>query len=144
MIWKECIASGMVRRRTKDLELARSLLNTAKDRIEAYAKEMVITEKNARFVFEEYYEAILELLHALIALEGYKSYNHECAIEFLREFYGSIFNDSEIELLHRLRRIRNSIKYYGALMSKKEVEELLRDGGLIFNKILDFVEAEMR
>jgi len=134
MKWRECLEEGIVRKRSKDVELARSLLAAAKDRIEEYAEKQEITEKNARFVFEEYYEAILELIHSLLAASGYKVGNHECAIEFLR-FYPKV-GESEIELLHRMRRIRNSIKYYGLLMHREEIEELISQARILFYKII--------
>lgn len=124
---------GIARKRSKDIELAKSLRMAAKDRIEEYAEKQEITEKNARFVFEEYYEATLELIHSLLAASGYKVGNHECAIEFLR-LYPEL-SESEIELLHRMRRIRNSIKYYGLLMHREEVEELINRAKVLFDKI---------
>ena len=67
------------------------------------------------FVFEWFYEAILEICHAFLALEGFKTVSHECAIEFLRN--NAILSDSQIEFLHRMRRIKHGIKYYGFVVS---------------------------
>jgi len=134
MKWRDCLENGIVRKRSKDAELAKALLAAAKDRIEEYAEKQEMTDKNARFVFEEYYEAILELIHSLLAASGYRAGNHECAIEFLR-FYPEL-GEAEIELLHRMRRIRNSIKYYGSLMHRDEIEALISRAKILFNKIM--------
>ena len=118
MKWIECLEDKIVRRTIKDTELSNSLKETAIDRIEQYAEKIELTDNNARFVLEEYYEAIIELIHALLSKHGFKCYNHECSVEFLREFYQEKLSESEIQFIHNLRKFRNKIKYAGKFVGK--------------------------
>lgn len=136
MDWEQCIRQELVRKVSKNSELSKSLRKTANDRIKEYAEKCLITDKNARFIVEEYYEAIMEFMHSLLALHGFKCYSHECAIEFLREFYSKRFSKSEIIFLHRLRMLRNDIKYEGRLINKSDAEKWVRDAQRILNKLL--------
>ena len=49
------------------------------------------------FTLEGFYEAILEVCHAFLALNGAKTISHECAIEFLRE--NGLLKSSDVEFL---------------------------------------------
>lgn len=46
-----------------------------------------ITNDNSFSIIENCYEAIREMIDALMALKGFKSYSHEANVEFLRKFY---------------------------------------------------------
>lgn len=120
MKWKDCVKEGVVRKSFHDKERAKSLSKEAKERIDNYAGRIKIDDMNARFVVEEYYESIIELVHALMSLKGFRCYSHDCAIEFLREFFPDIVSENEINFLHRFRILRNGIKYKGENISKQD------------------------
>ncbi|MBS7645780.1 hypothetical protein KEJ44_07075 [Candidatus Bathyarchaeota archaeon] len=135
MRWSECISSGLVEKRTKDKELAKSLFKMAIDRFEFFS-----SKEAGIFVLEGIYESILELCHSLLSLEGYKTVSHECAIEFLR---GRCLNDYEIELLDKLRKRRHGAKYYGESLSSAVIKRNIENGTVIFQKLKTFVEKKL-
>ena len=110
--WEECIENDSSMPISPDKEKAKSLRDTAQDRIK-YLNESKIKESNVNFMFEGYYSSILELLHALIILRGYKVTNHICLGYYLRDVL-------QIEEIFRIfddcRFKRNSLVYYGRKM----------------------------
>jgi len=54
-------------------------LTSAKDRF-GFAMKL----ENSRYALESAYEAVIELIDSLLAMEGYKSWSHEANIAFLK------------------------------------------------------------
>ena len=109
--WGECLNYSSAIKITPDKEKAASLAETADERIKFSLREL--NEKNANYVFEDYYSSILELLHALILLKGYKVSNHICLGYYLRDV---LKNDELFRLFDDCRYKRNSLVYYGKRM----------------------------
>ena len=123
--WAECITCNSAIKITPDKEKAASLIETAESRIQVSTKEL--TEKNANFVFEDYYSSILELVHSLVILDGYKVNNHICLGYYIRDI---LKNDDLFRLFDDCRFKRNSLVYYGKRMdfetAKDSVEKAKR------------------
>ena len=127
--WNDCLENESVVKVSSDNERAKSLRETAEERI-SLIKE--INEKTANFVFEDYYTSILEILQAIVINKGYKIINHVCLGYYLRD----ILNRGDLyALFDDLRYKRNSLTYYGKRMdfdiavdaiekSKKLIKEL--------------------
>lgn len=101
-----------------DIERARSLLGTVKTRMEVinllFAND---SEKFSSKIAEEYYEALFELITAIMCIDGYKTRSdlpgaHLATLNYLRKNYTEL-TEEEITLLNDLREKRNGIKYYG-------------------------------
>lgn len=100
-----------------DKEKAKSLLDTVDvrlDLIKLMWKDDV--QKYSSKIVEEYYEIVLELITALLSIDGYKTRSdlagsHQTAIEYLSSY--KEFTGSEIWLVGELRKRRVGIKYYG-------------------------------
>ena len=135
MNWEECIRSRVVEKRTKDKELAKSLFKIAADRFSFFSSKNISV-----FTLEGIYESIIELCHALLALEGLKTVSHECVIEFLRKKY---LNDYETELLHKLRKKRHGIKYYGKILSEEILKRNVEIGKTLFLKLKSIIEEKL-
>lgn len=108
-----------VHKASPNKELAASLLKSVKDR-EKLTLRLDVKEYS-RMVFENVYDCLRELLDALLALDGYKSYSHEAAISYLKLFGVS---ESIISDLDRFRAARNDSKYYGKIPSLENAEEI--------------------
>ncbi|MEK6892234.1 MAG: hypothetical protein AABX25_03550 [Nanoarchaeota archaeon] len=123
--WGECLNYSSTIKITPDKEKAASLIETAEDRIKYSIMEL--TEKNANYVFEDYYSSILELLHALVLLNGYKVNNHICLGFYLRD---ALKKDEMFRLFDDCRFKRNSLVYYGKRMdfetAKDSIEKAKR------------------
>lgn len=112
------LAKEIVKRKSRDTNLAKSLLNSARDR---FKFAVGIKGEKPRYALELAYEAVRELLDALLSLRGYKTWSHEAAIFFLKNL--DAFESTEVERLNVSRMKRHSSKYYGAMLNAKEVEE---------------------
>ena len=113
---------------SKDNERARSLFETAKDRLEVVKLVYGRTYK----VVEEYYEVIKELLNSLMYIDGFKTLSHKSLINYFSENYNEL-EDSQIRIIDVLRRSRNGIVYYGEKISKdflinneEDIKEIIR------------------
>lgn len=134
MNWLDCLESGRIKKRMKDLEKSKSLFEMAQNRWK-YAQNQKVKEDNASIVVEIYYEAVLELIEGLMAKEGFKSDDHECAIEFLSNFYDNVFDNEEINFLQRMRKVRNKSRYEGKNIEVDVAEDYISRAKLIFNKL---------
>lgn len=95
--FKEYLNLGKVKQKTPDPEEAAALLQQAQERI-LFAQEKKITEKAAKFVLEQAYEAIREAVQSLMSKQGFKPYSHEATVSYLPAFYSSDFTQEEIHL----------------------------------------------
>ena len=68
------------------------------------------------------YDSLRELLEALAIKKGYKIYNHECYTCFLKEIVNESMKGDEFD---ELRKIRNSINYYGKDIPVEQTKEIL-------------------
>ena len=118
-----------------DAKLAQSFVKIAKERLKFFSSKEISV-----FTLEGVYEAILELCHAFLALNGVKTVSHECAIEFLRE--NGILKFSDIEFLHQLRRRRHGIKYYGIAIGNDVLEKYIERATRIFDELANKLEKE--
>lgn len=101
-----------------DRQKALSLLDTLSLRLDLIGL-MGKTDKikYASKITEEYYETILELITAIMYLDGYKTRSdlpgsHITTIEYLKVTYKE-FTEKEIGLIDDFRERRNGVKYYG-------------------------------
>ena len=108
--WDDCIENYSAKKVSPDPERAKSLIETAEERIKII---MEIEEKNCNFVFEDYYTSLLELLQALIIRDGYIALNHLCPGYYIRD----VLKGEDLYLIFDdVRYKRNSLTYYGSRM----------------------------
>ena len=82
----------------------------------------------------------MQLIHALLCFEGFKTDSHEAAITFLGEFHD--FDKETLEFLDRTRKMRNGIKYEGMFLDAKESQEISNKQSLIYNKLLGIAKNQ--
>jgi len=123
---------------TPDKIRAEDLFIIANERLNDIIK--VLPKDKSYKILEEYYEAILELITALMYVDGYKTLSHVKAIEYLSKNY-SVLSDFQLGLIDNLRKIRHGIVYYGRKVSQdfliNNQEEILIIANII-NKLLKF------
>lgn len=110
--WEECIESCSSLSISPDKAKAKSLVEIALGR-KQYLHENEIKEHNANYIFEGYYSSVLELLHALLLLKGYRVINHICLGYYLRDV---LKKNNLFQLFDDCRFKRNSLVYYGRKM----------------------------
>jgi hypothetical protein len=118
--FKFYVGENKVKKQRADIELAKSLINDAEERIKKVSKlDINIFSK---IIFENVYDALREVIDALLAVDGYKSYSHEASIAYLKKYK---IEDSTIKELDSLRYKRNSSKYYGKSISEEDAKEII-------------------
>jgi len=128
----------LVKRQSKDNELAKSLIKDGVERVEKM-KELDINSFS-KIIFENIYDALRDLLDALLSVEGYKSYSHEATISYLKNCG---FEDSIIMQLDNFRYLRNSSKYYGKGISKDNADEIVNFYENYHEKLIKLIKSKI-
>lgn len=128
--WNDCIYSNSALKITPDKEKAKSLIETAEDRIKFSIRDL--NEKTANYIFEDYYSSVLELAQALVLLHGYKINNHVCLGFFLRDV---LEKENLFRLFDDCRYKRNSLVYYGKRMDFKTAKDAIEKAKRLMNKL---------
>ena len=115
---QDFINKQQVRKATKDISLAKSLLLNAKSDIE-FLDRLEIDTISARKIMCNYYDVLRSILEAITALDGYKIYLHEAFTFYLKGKGENVF----AEKFDRFRKIRNGINYHGKGISIEEAKE---------------------
>jgi uncharacterized protein (UPF0332 family) len=125
------LATNAVRKQQPNVHLAQATARESLDRIEM-AKGILRSQK-PKYALENAYEAVRELIDAILFLKGYKSYSHEASVSYMMDLG---FSEGEMGQIDRLRRRRNGIKYYGEDASLEEAEEAVKIAGTVIKKLL--------
>jgi len=138
--WKDCL-DYKVKKVKENPEQAKALYELARRRLESIEKRR--KDEFSQLLIESYYEAIKELISALLSIQGYKSYSHECLVSFMNEFYPTIFDDFQIHFLDSLRKLRSDIQYKG----RDVADDYLKRNSSVIEKIignlLNIIEKEL-
>jgi len=119
--WDDCVSSYASVKTSPDKEKAKSLLETAEERLNVLVRDL--NEKTANYIFEDYYSSLLEMLHALVLLEGYKVDNHICLGYYVRDV---LRKEHLFRLFDDCRFKRNSLVYYGKRMNFETAKEAIQ------------------
>ncbi len=139
MDWNQCIEETNAVKISPNRNRAEFLLRRAEETIEVL-KNIVITDKNIRVFFVNYYDALLETLHAMMYANGYKVKNHYCLGYYVRD------NLKERELfaiIDRARSVRNSIIYYGESFDKEILLKLINDIKDSINRLKKLIDQSL-
>ena len=135
--WGECLNYSSAVKITTDKEKAASLTETAQDRINFSLKKL--SEKNANYAFEGYYSSVLEMIHAIVILDGYKVNNHICLGYYLRDV---LKNDGLFRLFDDCRFKRNSLVYYGRRMDFDTAKDAIEKAKKIFKELNNIINEK--
>jgi hypothetical protein len=117
--WSDCIELNKSRKVSPDHAKARSLVETAHERL-AFANAQSVTEQSANFIFENMYSSLLEVIHAHCVQQGFNVTNHLCIGFFLRDV---LKRDDIYRKFDTCRYRRNGIVYYGKRMDFETAKE---------------------
>ncbi|MBI1936460.1 hypothetical protein HYS31_08590 [Candidatus Woesearchaeota archaeon] len=122
MRFNDFIEQGKVRKGSPDIPKVRSLVQTSNNHL-AFLKNQKINETSSGSILVTYYEALREVIEAICLKEGLKVYSHEAFTYFLKE------KDEESAAVRfdNLRKLRNSINYYGEKVGITEVQAAKKD-----------------
>ena len=137
--WNDCIYSNSAVKITPDKEKAKSLIETAEDRIKFSIREL--NEKTANYIFEDYYSSVLELAQALVLLDGYKINNHICLGFFLRDV---LKKEDLFRLFDDCRYKRNSLVYYGKRMDFDTAKDAIEKAKKLMGKLKSIIYEKLK
>ncbi|MDO8508163.1 MAG: hypothetical protein Q7S27_00595 [Nanoarchaeota archaeon] len=135
MDWEECYKKRIVKEVNEDINLIESLLKTSKNKFDSQSL-LELNEKSASSKISLSYDSLREVLESLALKKRYKVYNHECYTPFLKEIMNMAGLGSEFD---ELRKIRNSINYYGKEISINEALNVLNRIALLREKVLGLI-----
>ena len=123
MDWNTCIKTKKARKAKSDIELVDSLKKTSEKKWKS-SQILELTDTTASSVIVLAYDSLRELLEAISIAKEYKIYNHECYTSFLSE----IMQKEELgQAFNALRKLRNSINYYGQEVTKEDAKIAVED-----------------
>ena len=137
--WKECIESNNSIKITPDKQKAKSLIKTAKDRINYANKE--ISENNANFIFEDYYSSALELIHAIVLIKGYNVKNHICLGFYIKDI---LKGEKLFLIFDDCRYKRNSLIYYGSKMDFKTATQTIIKCKILIKELKSIIKNRLK
>ena len=130
--WRDCLECNSALKAFPNPGKAKSLIQMAQTRL-AFLKTLDLNESSANFLFEGYYSSLVELLHALVILAGFKVNNHICLGFYLRDILNK---PSLFAVFDDLRFKRNSSVYYGRLMDFAVAQDAIQKAGKLTNELL--------
>ena len=137
--WNDCIYSNSAVKITPDKEKAKSLIETAEDRMKFSIRDL--NENTANYIFEDYYSSVLELAQALVILDGYKVNNHVCLGFFLRDV---LKKEDLFRLFDDCRYKRNSLVYYGKRMDFDTAKDAIEKAKKLMGKLKSIIYEKLK
>ena len=140
MDWEQCNKQRLVKKMHVDRELITSLMKCSEDKSFS-ASLLELNERTYSSIIVLCYDSLRELLEALSIQNKYKIYNHECYVYFLKE----ILREEEFSKTYdRIRKIRNSIIYYGQNLSLEETKIIIRDIKLLIERCKKLLKEKFK
>ena len=84
MKFEDFIKQGQVRKASSDISLVKSLYKNTLNDLE-YLKNQQINEISSRKIVSNYYDCLRAILEAIASLDGFKIYQHEAFVFFLKD-----------------------------------------------------------
>ncbi|MCK5283874.1 MAG: hypothetical protein KAK00_10835 [Nanoarchaeota archaeon] len=128
MDWKDCIKTRTAKEVGKDKNMMISARKVAALKIESAD---VLPDHLYIGKISLLYDALREYLECIALEKGYKIYNHECYTSFIKEILDL---SHEGDIFDELRKTRNSINYYGKLVSLEESQYIIKKLDLLIQK----------
>ena len=118
---EECRKKYLVKEISKDEEFISSIIKASKYKIKS-EKLLPLNNFTTNSKITLAYDCLRELLEALSIKNKLKIYNHECYTPFLKEV---IKKSNLADDFDEIRKIRNSINYYGKIITIEECKSIL-------------------
>ncbi|MBS3133319.1 hypothetical protein J4470_04340 [Candidatus Woesearchaeota archaeon] len=138
MEWSHCSAM-FIRKVETDPAKVKAIINAAELRLK-YLENAALNRDNISFIVEGYYEAIKELLVALLLSHGLRSKNHQCLISYFYHTYTKY--EAEAHLISQMSYLRNRLDYYGEPIELEFYEKNKQEFGSIINLIKKLIKQK--
>ncbi|HNZ51906.1 MAG: hypothetical protein BWY36_00593 [Candidatus Diapherotrites archaeon ADurb.Bin253] len=127
-IFEEFLKEGIVKKISIDKNRANNIYLESGRKFKLLQKKidkLGVDDESANDYIEDCYNILIFLIRAKMLEEGYSSSGqgaHEAEVSYSRKLK---FNESDIELLDKLRHFRNGILYYGKRFDKEYAEKII-------------------
>ena len=141
--FEEYVEQGIIKKCSVNRPRAKFLIDEAEKALRGLNKRvelMGIDEDNANSIIKDCYDIVMELIRAKLLLTGYCSagqFAHEAEISYLKKFE---FSDNEVSFMNELRYFRNSVTYYGKLLSVEYGKQVVDFTRKIYPKLNKLVK----
>lgn len=112
---------------TPDVNRAEFLIQESEKNFRGLNKRILvmkgIDEDNVNSIIKDIYDIIMEMIRAKMLLDGYScsgNFAHEAEVSYFKKLG---FADKDIFFLNELRVSRNSITYYGRILTQEYAEK---------------------
>lgn len=126
---------------TPDKDRANDLFIIANERLNDIIK--VLPRDKTYRILEEYYEIILELLTAVMYLDGYKTLSHKSTLDYCIKNY-SYLSDNQSKIIDTLRKFRHGIVYYGKKISAEYLSNNEQEIKIIIKTLNELVKKKLK
>ncbi|HLD04388.1 MAG TPA: hypothetical protein VJG90_01590 [Candidatus Nanoarchaeia archaeon] len=126
--FEEYVKQGIIKKCSINKPRADFLINESDKSLRGLNKRldaMDIDDDNANSIIKDCYDILMELIRAKLFLSGYSSagqFAHEAEVSYLKKLD---FTDNQISFLNDLRYFRNSITYYGKILSTEYAKQVV-------------------
>lgn len=131
--WEKGIEEGKIIKITSNLERSKSLVSSSL-KIMSFIKNIELNNENCSIALTNCYDAILELLHALLYKKGFQVLDHLSIGYYIKDV---LKNNEYFNTFDRYRKIRNRLIYYGWELDRHDVEKGIKD----LKSLYDFINA---
>ncbi len=133
--WERAIEEGKVIKVSPNPERAKSLAATS-SRLLKVIEKIELNKDNGFFILTNYYDVVLELMHALLYKRGYKVLDHLSAGYYIKD----ILNNAEFfHIFDKYRAIRNSIIYCGGSTDFETAQQGAKD----LKRLYSFINSSL-
>lgn len=144
--FEEYLNQGIIKKCSIDKSRAKFLINETEKTfigLNNRLEKMGIDEYNTNSIAKDCYDIIMELIRAKLLLTGYCSagqFAHEAEISYLKKCE---FLDNEVLFINELRFFRNSVTYYGKILSVEYVEKVAEFTRNIYPKLIKMIKNDI-
>ncbi len=119
--WRSCLKEKIVKKVNEDRNRILALKRISQKKFEG---ANILPKQHYYSKITLLYDAIRTNLECLALENGYKIYNHQCYVPFLKE----VLQKSDLaDMFNKLRLIRNGINYQGTEIDLQESKYVIKD-----------------
>lgn len=141
--FKQYLESGMARRGTRDIDLAKASIAHAARRLK-YASSQELNGETAPFLFEDLCEVMRECVTGLMTADGYSSHYQEASVAFLEEHYRDYLGETMIRAYGQFTGVRNDIIYRDIIVRVEQTAEAMDIAREFMRVVRDIVDAKSK
>ena len=136
--FEEYLTKGIIKKCSINKSRAEFLIEESEKSLRGLKKRidiMEIDEDNANSIIKDCYDILMELIRAKLLLDGYNSsgqFAHEAEVSYLKKLG---FSDNEVAFINDLRYFKNSINYYGKILSVEYAKQVSNFTNKIYPKL---------